>query len=87
MIASWGGRAGRLSRMSGLLSVIVATRKCKCDTIMRDDEFSEGEFDVDLDPVALYGRATKVWRCPTCGRLWIFWNGTEPADEYLAIEA
>jgi len=31
---------------------------------MRDDEFSEGEFDVDLDPV-----------------------GTEPADEYLAIEA
>jgi len=54
---------------------------------MRDDEFSEGEFDVDLDPVALYGRATKVWRCPTCGRLWIFWNGTEPADEYLAIEA
>jgi hypothetical protein len=68
----------------------MATIRCKCGTVIRDDDpdmdyllMTRGEFDIDLDSGLLRGRARDVWRCPTCERLWVFWdNGGQPT-EYL----
>lgn len=66
----------------------MATMKCRCGTILRDDDpdsdylmMSKREFDVDLDAGLLRGRARDVWRCWTCERLWVFWEmGGEPTE-------
>jgi hypothetical protein len=59
----------------------MATFRCKCGARLRDDDpdygcllFTRREFDVDQPSELLLGRATEVWRCHTCERLWIFWD-------------
>ena len=59
----------------------MATLRCKCGTVLRDDDpdfgmllFSQRDFDVDMEAVVLRGRAKEVWQCRTCERLWIFWD-------------
>lgn len=68
----------------------MATMRCRCGTVLRDDDpalnhllFSRGEFDVDQDSVMLLGRGREVWRCPVCGRLWVFWEPGGDPTEYL----
>jgi hypothetical protein len=67
--------------------------RCKCGTVLRDDNPDDGllllsrrEFDVDLDAVLLRGRARDVSRCWTCGRLWVFWDKLGEPSEYLPAE-
>jgi hypothetical protein len=73
--------------------VIMATIRCKCGTVLRDDNpdldyliISRREFDVDLDSIALLGRAHDVWRCWTCERLWVFWDRAGDPAEYLCAD-
>lgn len=70
----------------------MATLRCKCGTVLRDDNPDDGlllltrrEFDVDVESVGLRGRARDVWKCWTCGRLWIFWDRTGDAVEYVEV--
>ena len=63
---------------------------CRCETILRDDDpdgslllISRREFDVDSDSTYLFGLAKLVLHCPTCGRLWVFWEDGMAAAEYL----
>lgn len=67
----------------------MATMRCKCGTIVRDDDpdldyllMSRREFDVDLDTMMLRGRAVDVWRCWACERLWGFWKRGDAPSEY-----
>jgi hypothetical protein len=71
----------------------VAKLLCKCGTVLRDDDpeyglllFKRREFDVDVDSILLLGRAREVWRCRTCGRLWVFWEPTGNAVEYVPFD-
>jgi hypothetical protein len=59
----------------------MAKLRCKCGTQLRDDDpehsgllFSNDDYDHAEDVCLLRGRATEVWGCPECGRLWIFWE-------------
>lgn len=72
----------------------MATFLCKCGTLLRDDNpdfnfliISRRQFDVDLDSIALRGRARDIWRCWTCERLWVFWDLTGKPVEYLRAES
>jgi hypothetical protein len=72
----------------------LATLLCKCGTLLRDDNpdfdylvMPKGQFDVDLDSIALRGRARDIWRCWTCERLWVFWDLTSEPVEYLRAES
>lgn len=72
----------------------MATLLCECGTLLRDDNpdfdylvMSKGQFDVDLDSIALRGRARDIWRCWTCERLWVFWDLTSEPVEYLRAES
>lgn len=71
----------------------MATLRCRCGTVLRDDDPDEGlllltrgEFDVDQEPEVLLGRGREVWRCWTCGRLWVFWEPLGDPTEYVAKE-
>ena len=71
----------------------MATLLCKCNTILRDDDpdlsylvLSNREFDVDESPIALLGKTKQLWRCPTCGRLWVFWEDVAAPTEYLRVD-
>jgi hypothetical protein len=66
----------------------MAKMRCRCGAVLRDDDpansfllFRDADYDVDLDSVELVGRGRPVSLCPTCGRLWVFWNDFE-AEEY-----
>ena len=68
----------------------MATMRCKCGTVLRDDDpsfsylaLSRREFDVEEESTGLLGRATEVWRCPVCDRLWIFWTRADDPTEYV----
>lgn len=71
----------------------MAKFRCVCGTQLRDDHpdnsfllFSKRDYDVELDSVVLRGRAKLVSRCPTCGRLWVFWHSpARPPAEYLQV--
>lgn len=64
---------------------------CQCETLLRDDDpdgsslllLSRREFDVDLDSTYLFGLAKLVLHCPTCGRLWVFWEDGMAPVEYM----
>lgn len=63
---------------------------CACGTILRDDDpddslllLSRREFNVDLDSSHLFGVARIVLHCPTCMRLWVFWEDGKGPTEYL----
>jgi rubredoxin len=69
----------------------MATMRCQCGTILRDDDpdyslllFTWRQFDVDVNSEVLRGRARAVWRCRTCGRLWVFWEHLGDPTEYVA---
>ncbi len=71
----------------------MATMRCLCGTILRDDSpdmdyliMARREFDVDADAIVLRGRARDVWRCWSCERLWVFWDTTSDPVEYLRAE-
>jgi hypothetical protein len=68
---------------------------CKCSKrisygeIPCQDEWllvSDVEFDRftgQVDAEAIYGAATSLLKCPSCERLWVFWNGFQsPPFEY-----
>ncbi|WP_086850638.1 hypothetical protein [Amycolatopsis kentuckyensis] len=70
----------------------MAKIRCKCGTILRDDDphdtfwlLSDEEFDVELSATLLFGRALRVVRCKVCQRLW-FW-GDDEMTEYLKADA
>lgn len=69
----------------------MATIRCKCGTVLRDDgQFDHlliprKEFDIDSDPISLLGKATEVWQCWTCERLWVFWGKGEAPTEYQRL--
>ncbi|MCR6490859.1 hypothetical protein M8542_49600 [Amycolatopsis sp. OK19-0408] len=46
---------------------------------------SHEEFDVDVSPELLLGRALLVVRCPVCERLW-FWHEGGKLTEYVKGE-
>jgi uncharacterized protein with PIN domain len=63
--------------------------RCRCGNVLRDDDpensfmaFAKIEYNVEIDSAELIGRAKDLWRCPACGRLWVFWDGFN-ATEYV----
>ncbi|MEU7477464.1 hypothetical protein AB0A63_15850 [Lentzea sp. NPDC042327] len=71
----------------------MAKFKCKCGTVTRDDDPDHGLLmfrsrDYEDDAVAglgdLLGRCMQVIDCPTCGRLWVWWErrGDAPPTQY-----
>ncbi|WP_329051126.1 hypothetical protein OG738_03410 [Amycolatopsis sp. NBC_01488] len=69
--------------------MMMAKMRCKCGTILRDDDphdslfvLEHDEFDVDVSPEILLGRAQLVVRCKVCHRLW-FWGENGDLSEYL----
>jgi hypothetical protein len=66
----------------------MATMRCICGAILRDDNpdsdcvlMSCREFDIDVDNSVLRGQARDVWRCWDCERLWVFLDErAEPAE-------
>lgn len=47
--------------------------------ILSDVEFDRFEGLVDAEEV--YLASNSMFRCPTCGRLWIYWNGMEQSPQ------
>lgn len=49
--------------------------------------FSDAQFDTlppHVETEALYRDATSLLRCPTCERLWVFWQGfSAPPQEFV----
>jgi hypothetical protein len=41
--------------------------------ILSDVEFDSFEWIIDAEDIYLESKS--MFRCPTCGRLWIFWRG------------
>jgi hypothetical protein len=41
--------------------------------ILSDSRFDEFEGLIDAEKI--YGECNSMFRCPNCGRLWVFWNG------------
>jgi hypothetical protein len=71
---------------------MMAKMRCKCGTILRDDDpqdsfflLSHEEFDLDVTSELLLGRAQLVVRCKVCQRLW-FWGEDGEMTEYLKGE-
>jgi hypothetical protein len=48
--------------------------------------FTRHDYDVDLDPAFILGRAREVWRCRACGRLRVFWDHLGDPTEYLPAD-
>lgn len=74
----------------------MAKFRCACATIIHTSGFIPNEtewkiisdiefdrFEGIVDAEEIYMACRSAFRCPTCGRLWIFWNGIEqPPDCY-----
>lgn len=43
--------------------------------ILSDVEFDR--FEGQIDSEEIYLASSSMFRCPTCDRLWIFWNGMD----------
>ncbi|MFG1947538.1 hypothetical protein [Nonomuraea sp. NPDC048826] len=72
---------------------------CKCGTIIRTSGeipnplewklMSDTEFDTFqglVDVEKIYLAAKSMFRCPTCGRLWVYWNGFDNDPKCYAPE-
>jgi len=72
---------------------------CRCETVLRlsgpipnpiewklisDEEFEK--FSGMVDAEAVYLAAKSAFRCPTCGRLWVYWDGLDRQPTCYAIE-
>jgi hypothetical protein len=45
--------------------------------LFADQDIPEGAWKGNVGFKELYDRATHAFKCPTCGRLWVFWDGFE----------
>ncbi|MET9266956.1 hypothetical protein [Amycolatopsis sp. NPDC004079] len=70
----------------------MAKIRCMCGNIVRDDDphdtmyfLTDDEFDVEASGSTLFGKATRVVRCPECERLWI-WADDGVLTEYVKGE-
>ncbi|MGW6931010.1 hypothetical protein ACWGE0_13170 [Lentzea sp. NPDC054927] len=71
----------------------MAKFRCKCGTVTRDDDpdhglqmFTSREYEDDVEELwQLIGACRQVIDCPTCGRLWVWWENEPgfPPTEYL----
>jgi hypothetical protein len=72
----------------------VAKIRCVCATIIQTSGGIPNELewkilsDVDFDIFEgmvnaedIYLASKSMFRCPTCGRLWVFWNGMEQSPQ------
>jgi hypothetical protein len=73
---------------------------CKCETVLSwsaipnpiewllisDTEFDEAPGDKLIERHTLNLRAKRMLRCPTCHRLWIFWDGFSAEPTVYAPE-
>jgi hypothetical protein len=64
-------------------SIVISTSDIPCEhewLMISDVAYDKFEGSVDAD--ALYRAMTGCLRCPSCGRLWIYWNGyqQEPTE-------
>jgi hypothetical protein len=71
----------------------MAKMRCTCNEVMSYDDPGTGhrlltdeEFDISRDSADLLGLSRDVWRCPNCGRLWVYWDDWE-ATEYVPVAA
>ncbi|MCF2533206.1 hypothetical protein [Yinghuangia soli] len=72
----------------------MAKIRCTCGEFIRDDDpqqsmlmLARADFEVNSDPVLLFGKATLALRCPVCGRIWVFWDDSPVATEYVPADA
>ncbi|GAB3150824.1 hypothetical protein GCM10027161_50360 [Microbispora hainanensis] len=52
--------------------------------IISDSRFDDFEGLVDAEEI--YRACTSMFRCPVCGRLWVYWNGFDRDPECYAPE-
>lgn len=52
--------------------------------MMSDSKFEA--FDGLVDAEEIYRACDSFFRCPTCGRLWVFWNGVDEEPQCYAPE-
>jgi hypothetical protein len=45
--------------------------------LLADKDVPDGAWDGSVGFKELYDRATSAFKCPICGRLWVFWDGFE----------
>jgi hypothetical protein len=77
-------------QMRQAFDAVVAKSRCVCATIIQmSGEIPNGlEWkilsDVDFDRFEgladaedIYSASKSMFRCPTCGRLWVFWDGID----------
>jgi hypothetical protein len=51
-----------------------------------DKQFEE--FSGQIDAEEVYRTMRSFLRCPSCGRLWVFWNGFQnAAEEFVPVAA
>jgi hypothetical protein len=56
---------------------------CPDEWVFMSEKDYEG-YQGMVDAEALYCAFKSFLRCPSCGRLWVFWNGfQDEAEEYL----
>ena len=72
--------------------------RCECDTVLRfgtipnPDEYlliSDVQYDGFsglVDAEKLYIQMKSMLKCPTCGRLWIYWDGFSAAPTCYKLE-
>ncbi|RYF76440.1 MAG: hypothetical protein EOO39_05570 [Cytophagaceae bacterium] len=72
--------------------------RCECDTVLRfgtipnSDEYlliSDVHYDGFsglVDAEELYMQMKSMLKCPTCGRLWIYWDGFNMAPTCYNLE-
>ena len=49
---------------------------------------SDTKFDTfvgSVDAEAVYRASDTLLRCPRCGRLWVFWEGSGTPSEYVKV--
>lgn len=74
--------------------------KCKCGETLRYGEIpnpiewlfiSDAEYDGSagrIEAEELYRRMNSFLKCPSCKRLWVFWDGFEcDPEEYLPLKS
>jgi hypothetical protein len=60
---------------------------CSDEYLFISDTEFESHWDKELDTQKLYEAMNGFLKCPTCGRLWIFWNGYQKAaQEFLPVQ-
>ncbi|MCO5973360.1 hypothetical protein [Actinoallomurus soli] len=53
--------------------------------VMSDSKFDE--FSGSVDAEEIYRSCGSIFRCPTCGRLWVFWNDLGEDPQLYAPES